>query len=477
MAQSAMGPFYCPPDRQIFLDTGFFRQVETRFHGCSGNACKFTAAYIIAHEAGHHIQNLLGILPRVTRLQQQAGSKAEANALQVKVELQADCLSGVWVNREGKEASGLPGSGRYRRGADDGFGDRRRHAAAASHRARGAGFVHAWLRRATKAMVHDRLSAGHRAGLQHVRLRSDCDRAEESPVCLPSMKPNDFVPLNIAVLTISDTRIACGRQVRNHTVGPAHRAGHQLAAREIISDDVEAIRAIIKQWIAGPGRRCHHHHRRHRLHRSRRDAGGDRAVVRKADGWLLDRLPHAEPRENRDIDNSKPRHCRGGGGDVYLLPAGIARRLSRRLGRHSRRPARLPHAAVQFRRDHAAARRASAAAESKGRLGLRQWRSDARLQYWLPHGSRHDDPAAQQRARGAAELPQQSGLGAAGIRRIAAEPLVVVACDQQSLIGRRTRDHSRNEFEAVTEAAFGIGRAGIAEDAGARPAAAGDAPG
>src|SRR6267154_1116319 len=64
-AESAMGPFYCPPEKQIFLDTGFFRQVETRFHGCSGNACKFTAAYIIAHEAGHHVQNLLGILPRV----------------------------------------------------------------------------------------------------------------------------------------------------------------------------------------------------------------------------------------------------------------------------------------------------------------------------------------------------------------------------------------------------------------------------
>jgi predicted metalloprotease len=107
MAQSAMGPFYCPPDKQIFLDTGFFREVETRFHGCSGNACKFTAAYIIAHEAGHHIQNLLGILPRVTQLQQQAGSKADANALQVKVELQADCLSGVWVNREEKKRPGF----------------------------------------------------------------------------------------------------------------------------------------------------------------------------------------------------------------------------------------------------------------------------------------------------------------------------------------------------------------------------------
>jgi predicted metalloprotease len=107
MAQSAMGPFYCPPEKQIFLDTGFFREVETRFHGCSGNACKFTAAYIIAHEAGHHIQNLLGILPRVTRLQQQAGSKAESNALQVKIELQADCLSGVWVNREEKKRPGF----------------------------------------------------------------------------------------------------------------------------------------------------------------------------------------------------------------------------------------------------------------------------------------------------------------------------------------------------------------------------------
>lgn len=99
MAQSAMGPFYCPPDRQIFLDTGFFREIETRFRGCSGRTCQFTAAYIIAHEAGHHIQNLLGILQRVQQQQQQV-SRVEANALQVRVELQADCLSGIWVNRE-----------------------------------------------------------------------------------------------------------------------------------------------------------------------------------------------------------------------------------------------------------------------------------------------------------------------------------------------------------------------------------------
>ncbi len=103
MAQSAMGPFYCPPDKQIFLDTAFFREIETRFRGCSGKACQFTQAYIIAHEAGHHVQNLLGILTRVNQMQQQASSRAEANALQVRVELQADCLSGVWVNREQKK--------------------------------------------------------------------------------------------------------------------------------------------------------------------------------------------------------------------------------------------------------------------------------------------------------------------------------------------------------------------------------------
>ena len=99
-AESAMGPFYCPPEQKIFIDTGFFREVETRFRGCSGKACQFTQAYIIAHEAGHHVQNLLGIIPKVNAMQQQASSKAEANALQVKVELQADCLAGVWANKE-----------------------------------------------------------------------------------------------------------------------------------------------------------------------------------------------------------------------------------------------------------------------------------------------------------------------------------------------------------------------------------------
>ena len=121
MAQAAMGPFYCPPDKQIFLDTGFFREVETRFHGCQGSACKFTAAYIIAHEAGHHIQNLLGILPKVTAQQQQlradqqgrrrrlAGQGGVAGRLPVR------CLG----QSRGEEASGLHRGGRYRRRVAD----------------------------------------------------------------------------------------------------------------------------------------------------------------------------------------------------------------------------------------------------------------------------------------------------------------------------------------------------------------------
>ncbi len=98
MAQAAMGPFYCPNDRRIYLDTSFFNDMRDRYRGCSGKACEFAEAYVIAHEVGHHVQNLLGILPRAQSAQQAANSKAEANAIQVRIELQADCLAGVWAN-------------------------------------------------------------------------------------------------------------------------------------------------------------------------------------------------------------------------------------------------------------------------------------------------------------------------------------------------------------------------------------------
>ncbi|HML13245.1 MAG TPA: neutral zinc metallopeptidase [Xanthobacteraceae bacterium] len=99
LAQSAMGPFYCPSDRRIYLDTSFFGELERRFHGCEGKACQFSEAYVIAHEYGHHVQNLLGILPKVQQMQHGV-VKSEANRLQVRVELQADCLAGVWANRQ-----------------------------------------------------------------------------------------------------------------------------------------------------------------------------------------------------------------------------------------------------------------------------------------------------------------------------------------------------------------------------------------
>jgi predicted metalloprotease len=96
-AQSAMGPFYCPNDQRIYLDTAFFRDLEQRFRGCSGKACQFAQAYVISHEVGHHVQNLLGILPKVQEAQSQAQDRAHANQLQVRVELQADCFAGIWA--------------------------------------------------------------------------------------------------------------------------------------------------------------------------------------------------------------------------------------------------------------------------------------------------------------------------------------------------------------------------------------------
>jgi uncharacterized protein len=98
-AQAAMGPFYCPNDQQVYLDTAFFEDLQRRFGACeSAKACQFSEAYVIAHEIGHHVQNLLGILPRLQQMQR-GMDRADANHLQVLAELQADCFAGVWANR------------------------------------------------------------------------------------------------------------------------------------------------------------------------------------------------------------------------------------------------------------------------------------------------------------------------------------------------------------------------------------------
>ena len=91
-AQSAMGPFYCPNDGKIYLDTSFYDELQNRFHA-SGD---FAQAYVVAHEVGHHIQDLTGTLGRIQEREQSVSEK-EGNALQVRVELQADCFAGVWA--------------------------------------------------------------------------------------------------------------------------------------------------------------------------------------------------------------------------------------------------------------------------------------------------------------------------------------------------------------------------------------------
>jgi uncharacterized protein len=90
---AAMGPFYCPGDQKVYIDLDFYRELKNRFHAPGD----FAQAYVIAHEVGHHVQNLLGIADKVEAVRRRIGPR-EANALQVRMELQADCFAGVWAN-------------------------------------------------------------------------------------------------------------------------------------------------------------------------------------------------------------------------------------------------------------------------------------------------------------------------------------------------------------------------------------------
>lgn len=119
---AAVGPFYCPPDGSVYLDLSFFADLDRRF-GAPGD---FAAAYVIAHEVGHHVQNLLGYSEAVTRAQQQARTREEANELSVRLELMADCLAGVWAHHAHRDRNLLePGDIEEGLGAAAAIGDDR----------------------------------------------------------------------------------------------------------------------------------------------------------------------------------------------------------------------------------------------------------------------------------------------------------------------------------------------------------------
>ena len=96
MGQSAMGPFYCPPDQKVYIDLSFYRDLRDRFKAPGD----FAQAYVIAHEVGHHVQHQLGVMEKLTAMQGRV-SKTQLNQMQVRVELQADCYAGVWAHHAG----------------------------------------------------------------------------------------------------------------------------------------------------------------------------------------------------------------------------------------------------------------------------------------------------------------------------------------------------------------------------------------
>ena len=245
LAQSAMGPFYCPPAREIYLDTSFFTELERRFGGCSGEACRFAQAYVIAHEVGHHIQNETGILDRARQAQRASGNQAE-----FEPNPGAHRIAGGLLRRHLGASRRPPLSahraGRRRGRVADRLRDRRRYAATQIARPRRAGFLHPWIRRAAPALVHHWLEGGPRVGLQHIRAGG------QALIMAGIDESRPFIPLKIGVLTVSDTRDMADDKSGAILSERLVSAGHELAARAIVPDTVARIRAQVQGWIADP---------------------------------------------------------------------------------------------------------------------------------------------------------------------------------------------------------------------------------
>jgi len=183
--QTAMGPFYCPGDRKVYIDLAFFGTLSQRL-GAPGD---FAQAYVIAHEVGHHVQNLMGVTDKVDAARPRQ-SETQRNAVSVRVELQADCLAGVWAHhsQQGKgwleqgdieealnaasplaAGQGLARAGRHRGGAQRRQPDRRRHPAKPRPGAHRARQLHPWQQRAARGLVPARPGLGQRGAVQHLR--------------------------------------------------------------------------------------------------------------------------------------------------------------------------------------------------------------------------------------------------------------------------------------------------------------------
>ena len=162
-ANSAVGPFYCPADSKVYIDLSFFDELQRRFKAPG----EFAQAYVIAHEVGHHVQNLLGTSERINA-QRRRASKAEANALSVRMELQADFYAGVWANHIQRMRNVLE-PGDIESGLRSRDGDRRRQdpdASAGLHRPRR---LHPRHLRPARPVVHQGLQDRRRPSERHIQ--------------------------------------------------------------------------------------------------------------------------------------------------------------------------------------------------------------------------------------------------------------------------------------------------------------------